>query len=58
MLDTRKVYLENNNPIQGLVDFESSIQQLDIELPVKVQFSKDGKTVQFIHNGLVLNGNK
>ncbi len=56
MLDTRRVFLENNNPLQGLVNFESKVQQLDVECPVKVQFATNGNTVQFIHDGLVLNG--
>ncbi len=56
MYDQRKVYIENNNPIQALVSRENTMQQLDVELPVKVQLSKDGKTVQIVHNGLVLNG--
>jgi|GEM_PF-3088717 hypothetical protein len=52
MLDSRKV----DNLIQNLVNHENSMKQLDVEAPIKVQLSKDGKTIQFIHNGLVLNG--
>lgn len=56
MLDTRRIYLENDNPLQGLVNFESTVQQIDVECPVKVQFSENGNTVQFIHNGIELIG--
>ena len=56
MTKKRKAYIENDNAVQALVNRESNMQKLDVELPVKVQLSSDGKTVQIIHNGVVLNG--
>jgi hypothetical protein len=56
MLNQRKAYIENTNPIQGLVNFENTMRQLNVEQPVKVQLSRNGKSVQIIHNGVVLNG--
>lgn len=52
----RKRYIENDNSVQALVNRESNIRQLDVELPVKVQLSSDGKKLQIIHNDIVLNG--
>ncbi len=56
MLDSRKVYVENDNLILDLVNRENSMQQLDVQSPVRVQLSENGKTIQLIHNSLVLNG--
>jgi hypothetical protein len=51
------LYSDNNvNSIQALVDREKEIRQLDIQGPIKVQLSSNGKRVQIIHNGVVLNG--
>jgi hypothetical protein len=47
---------KNNNQIQALVSREKTMRQLDVERPVKVQLSTDGKTVQIVHNSVVLNG--
>ncbi len=52
----RKPYDENDNAIQALVDLECNVHQLDAEMPVQVQLSGDGKRIQIIHNGVVLNG--
>ncbi len=52
----RKPYTETDNAVQALVNRERNIHKLDVELPVKVQLSSDGKRVQIIHNGVVLNG--
>ena len=52
----RKSYIEDGNAVQVLVNRESNMHQLNIELPIKVQLSSDGKRVQIIHNGVVLNG--
>lgn len=56
MLDQRRVYIEKTNPIQALVNRENAMQQLNVECPVKVRLSENGKSVQIIHNGVVLNG--
>ena len=52
----RKPYIENDNAVQALINRERNMHQLDVELPVKVQLSSDGKRVQIIHNDVVLNG--
>lgn len=56
MLNQRRVYNEKTNPIQALVSRENTMQQLNVELPVKVRLSENGKNVQIVHNGVVLNG--
>ncbi|MCS0585340.1 hypothetical protein NX784_27550 [Massilia pinisoli] len=52
----RKPYIENDNLVQTLVDREKKLRQLDIDLPIKVQLSKDGKRIEVIQNNVVLNG--
>ncbi len=52
----RKPYIKNENPVQALVNREHNMHKLDVELPVKVKLSSDGKRVNIIHNGVVLNG--
>lgn len=53
---SRDPYIRDGNALQALVDREHNLHQLDIESPVKVKLSKDGKSVEIIHNDVVLNG--
>jgi len=55
MLDQRKMYIENNNLVKDLVSFEKTIKQVNVESPLIIQFSKDGKSVQFVYKDLILN---
>jgi len=56
MFDQRNVYLKNDTLLQGLVDFENKVQQIGIEEAINVQFSANGKTLQFSYKGLVMHG--
>ncbi len=52
----RKIYTENNNIVKNLVDQESFMKRLEIDSPVQVKLSIDGKKIQIIYKGVILNG--
>ena len=45
----RKIYTENNNVVKNLVDQESFMKRLEIDSPVQVKLSIDGKKIQIIY---------
>jgi len=51
MFDQYNQYIQQNSPIHELVKFEDSIQQLNIEQAIQVNFSDNGKNIQLTYKG-------
>jgi hypothetical protein len=51
MFDQYNQYIQQSSPIHELVKFEDSIQQLNIEQAIQVNFSDNGKNIQLTYKG-------
>ncbi len=56
MLNQLEPYRQEQNPIRDLVGFEAQVKRLDIESPIGVKLTDDGKIVKFEYQGIIITG--
>ena len=56
MLDQKETLCKDNSPIMGLVKFENGLQHIDVERPVNVQLTKDGRGIKITYDGVEIYG--